>query len=152
MIHRDVKPENILFEKHGQKLKLIDFDLCQQWSPSSPTSAKVVGTPGFIAPECLMGDFSPLSDIWSAGVIFYVMMVGDLPYSVDLTDDGDCNAGSPKSTTAYRKLCEQQLNWDEDPWPEFPDARDLCQRLLDVSTENRMQSADAALKHPFLTS
>eukprot|EP00397_Hematodinium_sp_SG-2012_P063917 GEMP01089261.1.p2 GENE.GEMP01089261.1~~GEMP01089261.1.p2 ORF type:complete len:158 (+),score=38.29 GEMP01089261.1:2-475(+) len=149
MIHRDVKPENIMFEDQGTKLKLIDFDLCQPWWPTSPSSGRVVGTPGYIAPECLLGDFSPLSDIWSVGVIFYVLMVGELPYCVELTGDTDCEAGSPRSQAAYRKICDQKLDWDAEPWPEFPEARDLCQRLLDISTENRIQNVDAALRHSF---
>lgn len=150
MIHRDVKPENILFESQGKKLKLIDFDLCQPWSPESPASPRVVGTPGFIAPECMLGEFSPLSDLWSVGVIFYVLMVGDLPYSLEMTLESDFECRSPKSRDVYTKMCDQPLDWEESPWPEFPDARDLCRRLLDVSTEHRIQSVDDALKHPFL--
>eukprot|EP00444_Apocalathium_aciculiferum_P020543 CAMPEP_0183464994 /NCGR_PEP_ID=MMETSP0370-20130417/146475_1 /TAXON_ID=268820 /ORGANISM="Peridinium aciculiferum, Strain PAER-2" /LENGTH=247 /DNA_ID=CAMNT_0025657177 /DNA_START=1 /DNA_END=741 /DNA_ORIENTATION=- len=76
IIHRDIKPENIMFDV-GRKpaspktVRLIDFDTCLEWSPATPKSKRFVGTPGYIAPEALMGELSPQSDLWAVGVIFY---------------------------------------------------------------------------------
>jgi len=152
LIHRDVKPENLIFsENYGNStVKLIDFDLVQQWSPRSPSSRTVVGTPGFIAPECFLGNFSPVSDIFSVGVILFVLMTGDLPYSLELTKECDYECESPKSQKSYTNIVEEELDWESDPWPQFPDIRDLCQRLLDVNPETRVQNVEAVLAHPFL--
>ena len=54
-------------------LKLIDFDFTEEWEPLTPSSKAVVGTDGYIAPELFLGNFSPKSDIFSVGVIMYVL-------------------------------------------------------------------------------
>lgn len=55
----------------GKQLKLIDFDTCQDFGPDSPKAQRIVGTPGYIAPESFKGDYTPASDLWSVGVILY---------------------------------------------------------------------------------
>eukprot|EP00406_Dinophysis_acuminata_P034834 CAMPEP_0179367486 /NCGR_PEP_ID=MMETSP0797-20121207/83599_1 /TAXON_ID=47934 /ORGANISM="Dinophysis acuminata, Strain DAEP01" /LENGTH=387 /DNA_ID=CAMNT_0021083037 /DNA_START=29 /DNA_END=1190 /DNA_ORIENTATION=- len=86
IIHRDVKPENIMFDllNSGARaahktVKLIDFDTCLEWFPTTPQSSCFAGTPGYIAPEALMGQTSPQSDLWSIGVILYILMTGEMP-------------------------------------------------------------------------
>jgi len=155
VIHRDIKPENIMFDMDLQleyspkTVKLIDFDTCQEWTPQTPKSCRFVGTPGYIAPEALQGQMSPQSDLWSVGVILYILMTGEMPWS-SLVSLEDGLVGSPSAKQMYRALKAEVLEWDEAPWPDFPHARDLCQKLLAFSLEERMKDCEEALNHPWL--
>lgn len=154
LVHRDVKPENIMFNmdiphKTPKTVKLIDFDTCWEWTPGSPKSSKFVGTPGYIAPEALLGEITPQSDLWSIGVILYILMTGETPWSsLESLEDG--TVGSPGANRMYQALKDEILEWEKEPWPEFPLARDLCQRLLAFKTEDRPLSVQEALDHPWL--
>lgn len=155
IVHRDIKPENIMFDRDNsveaspKTVKLIDFDTCMEWSPVTPKSRRFVGTPGYIAPEALMGQISPQSDIWSVGVILYILMTGEMPWSTVVTlEDGV--VGSPSAKQMYNSLKAEVLDWKQDPWPDFPLACDLCQKLLAFNTDERLQSVEEALAHEWL--
>jgi len=155
LIHRDIKPENIMFDidrtalRTPKTVKLIDFDTCFEWSATTPKSRSFVGTPGYIAPEALMGEISPKSDLWSIGVILYILMTGEMPWS-SLVSLEDGIVGSPGARQMYRQLKGEVLLWDQEPWPDFPLARDLCQKLLAFRTEERLSTVEQALSHPWL--
>eukprot|EP00434_Breviolum_minutum_P033919 symbB.v1.2.030012.t1/scaffold3338.1/size58854/6 len=72
---------DLQLEYSPKTVKLIDFDTCQEWTPQTPKSCRFVGTPGYIAPEALQGQMSPQSDLWSVGVILYILMTGEMPWS-----------------------------------------------------------------------
>ena len=74
IIHRDIKPENILFanKRDYSTLKLIDFGLATYIK----NDTKSVGTPFYMAPEMIDGHSVPQSDIWSVGIIVYLMLTG----------------------------------------------------------------------------
>mmetsp|Transcript_25909 Transcript_25909/g.80510 ORF Transcript_25909/g.80510 Transcript_25909/m.80510 type:complete len:317 (-) Transcript_25909:42-992(-) len=158
--HRDVKPENIMFDlapglcreapaKTPKTVKLIDFDTCVEWTPSSPKGSRFVGTPGYIAPEALLGEITPQSDIWSVGVILYILMTGETPWS-SMVSLEDGVVGSPGARKMYNAIKAEVLEWDKEPWPDFPLARDLCQKLMAFSTDERPPSVQEALAHPWL--
>ena len=88
IVHRDIKPENILFsnKKDYSTLKLIDFGLA-----TTKRDKKIVGTPYYMAPEAIRGDACPKSDIWSVGIIVYLMLTGKLPFEVDIYNHNDHN-------------------------------------------------------------
>ena len=72
IIHRDIKPSNIMF--HKNQLKLIDFGLATFVESQDPMRFKKCGTQGFVAPEILCGmNFDFKSDIYSAGVVFFIL-------------------------------------------------------------------------------
>merc|ERR1719291_1556755 len=151
-----VKPKNIMFDlqdksctKTPKTVKLIDFDTCVEWTPASPKSCRFVGTPGYIAPEALLGEITPQSDLWSIGVILYILMTGETPWS-SLVSLEDGTVGSPGATRMYNALKAEVLEWDKDPWPDFPLARELCQRLMAFNAEERPLSVQDALNHDWL--
>lgn len=76
--HRDLKPENVLIDEHGE-IKIIDFG----FSANSKTMLNnYCGTPAYMAPEIIKKQpyNGAKADIWSLGVILYLMMVGTLPF------------------------------------------------------------------------
>jgi serine/threonine protein kinase len=156
LIHRDVKPENLLFDRDPlspkdspKSVKLSDFDTCVEWTPSSPKTRQFVGTPGYIAPEALLGEASPQSDLWSVGVIMYILMTGEMPWtSINSLEDG--TVGSPGARRMYKSLKCAQMDWVAEPWPSFPEALVLCQKLTAFNTQDRIRSVQEALEHPWL--
>lgn len=87
IIHRDIKPENLVFESKAAdaKLKLIDFGISHRRNVSlNPT--EIVGTLYFMAPEVLEGQIDEKSDVWSCGVLLYMLLSGIPPF-YDQTND-----------------------------------------------------------------
>eukprot|EP01017_Pseudomicrothorax_dubius_P031561 TRINITY_DN4045_c0_g1_i3.p1 TRINITY_DN4045_c0_g1~~TRINITY_DN4045_c0_g1_i3.p1 ORF type:complete len:417 (+),score=67.36 TRINITY_DN4045_c0_g1_i3:68-1318(+) len=95
IVHRDLKPDNVLVKHqsfHIEEIKIIDFGL--SWNKRSNTHAYLrCGTPGFIPPEVYTMDNSQpsvpeyASDIFSAGVIFYLLLAGQLPFERDTSQE-----------------------------------------------------------------
>lgn len=83
IIHRDLKPANILFQ--GSTPRLADFGISRVLKSTSQSSI-VAGTPTYMAPEAFDGKRNEQTDIWSAGVIFYQLLAGRLPFpQADIT-------------------------------------------------------------------
>jgi calcium/calmodulin-dependent protein kinase I len=86
VMHRDLKPENlILVSNHADTdLKLIDFGFACQFGPSIPRETRLCGTPGYVAPEMIRGaPYGAEVDMWSVGVIMYVLLAGMPPFASD---------------------------------------------------------------------
>ncbi len=82
IIHRDLKPENILFNQEDQAL-LADFGIATILTSASLQSAKLIGTPSYMAPEQFAGNVCKESDQYSLGCIGYELVTGCLPFSAD---------------------------------------------------------------------
>ncbi|KAK3436676.1 hypothetical protein EUGRSUZ_C01333 [Eucalyptus grandis] len=122
--HRDLKPENLLLDSHGN-LKVSDFGLSALPLQGDGLLHTTCGTPNYLAPEVLgqRGYDGAAADIWSCGVILYVLMAGYLPF--DETDLPTLY----KKITAAEYVCPIWLSLG---------ATSLIKRLLDPNPRNRI--------------
>jgi len=79
--HRDLKPENILIDnKETLSIKLIDFGTSQKFDTEEKMEL-ILGTAYYIAPEVLKGEYDEKCDVWSCGVILYILLSGSPPFN-----------------------------------------------------------------------
>jgi len=160
-VHKDLKLENVMVDTSQapktpggsitpQSVKVIDFDTLEEWTPSSPTAKDVVGTDQYIAQEAYAGKYSPLSDIFSTGVIGYRLLTGKFPFTDDMFDDeaGENWVGSPKMAQIRRRLKVAKVDFNRDIFAEDTQVCDLIMRML-AYQENQRPTAAAALSHPW---
>jgi serine/threonine protein kinase len=152
MLHRDIKPDNIVV--HNGNPMLIDFDHADpDWNASEPKQVDgFFGTLRFSAPEAFRGYFSQQSDLYSVGVLLYLLMAGKLPRDDSILQPSRPTAGCSKwSEEVYMNLRrEPGVDWKCDPWPSDPTCADFCQWLLHFFPQSRPTCAEEALCHPWL--
>ncbi|KAH7685044.1 Non-specific serine/threonine protein kinase protein [Dioscorea alata] len=139
VIHRDLKPENFLFANQSENspLKAIDFGLSVFFKPGERFT-EVVGSPYYMAPEVLKRNYGPEVDVWSAGVILYILLCGVPPFWAE-TDEG-----------IARAIIRSVVNFDKEPWPKVSKhAKDLVKQMLDPNPYTRL-TAEEVLDHPWL--
>lgn len=79
VVHRDIKAENIMYGADGE-IKLIDFGLSRKITNKNSHMQTITGTPYYMGPEVLEGDYTQQCDVWSLGVLMYVLLCGYLPF------------------------------------------------------------------------
>lgn len=132
-VHRDVKPENGLFDKRG-RLKLGDLG-CAVHHQDERTRF-LAGTPPYMAPETVTGPHLPQSDIYSLGILLYELLMGKRPYEVFDTDD-------LKEQLEEGRL---EVGWpDELLQPIHPDLKDMVLKATAFDVRDRYQNIDEML-------
>ncbi|BFZ15552.1 hypothetical protein BsWGS_18591 [Bradybaena similaris] len=139
ILHLDLKPENILcVAENSNRIKIIDFGLAQFYTPGQGTKV-LFGTPEFIAPEVINYDeISFATDMWSLGVICYVLLSGLSPFL------GDTDSETLASVTTG------EYDFDDEAFDEISDmAKDFISKLLVKRKERRMLT-EQCLAHSWL--
>jgi calcium-dependent protein kinase len=139
IVHRDLKPENLLYLHEGSEennpIKIIDFGLSQSINLNKMLSSKV-GTAYYVAPEILAGKYTEKCDIWSAGVILYILLSGEPPFN------------GPNDRIIYSKIKKMDYNFPDEKWKNISsEAKDLISKML--SPEAQRLSASQTLEHPW---
>ncbi|GFQ06940.1 calcium-dependent protein kinase 2 [Phtheirospermum japonicum] len=139
VMHRDLKPENFLFVDEGEDsdMKMIDFGLSVFLKPGELFS-DVVGSPEYMAPEVLVDRYGPEADVWSAGVILYILLCGMLPFWGESDDE------------IFQGVLHGDIDFSSDPWPNVSEsAKDLVKRMLERNPKRRI-TAHQVLCHPWV--
>ncbi|XP_061588364.1 myosin light chain kinase 3 isoform X2 [Cololabis saira] len=140
VLHLDLKPENILcVNRATSKIKIIDFGLARIYKPREKLRVNF-GTPEFLAPEVINYDFVSFNtDMWSLGVITYMLLSGLCPFLGD------------NDSETLNNILSCKWNFDE---PEFIDtsqeAQDFITRLL-ITNKGWRMGASESLRHPWLS-
>ena len=138
IVHRDLKPENLLYlnEDENSPIKVIDFGMSKRFDSKSLMSEKV-GTAYYISPEILQGKYDEKCDIWSAGVILYIIICGYPCFNGE--DDDEIFAAILKGDIAF-------------PSPEWDDVSDDVKILIKkmLSSPDKRLTAEQVLKETWV--
>lgn len=137
IVHRDLKPENIVFSSahDGSPVKLIDFGLARSFIDEEYMTTRC-GTSLYVAPEVLMGEYTSKCDIWSIGIIAYILLCGYAPFS------GDSNA------LIFQSIQKAPLEFPIKEWGHMSNsAKDFVRWLLIRNPVNRPTALEAMKHH-----
>ncbi|XP_078438565.1 calcium-dependent protein kinase 34-like [Wolffia australiana] len=139
VIHRDLKPENFLLLSGDEDapLKATDFGL-SVFFKQGEVFRDIVGSAYYIAPEVLKRKYGPEVDIWSIGVMLYILLSGVPPFWAE-SEHGIFNA-----------ILRGHVDFSGDPWPNIsPGAKDLVRKMLNSDPKQRL-TAIQVLNHPWI--
>jgi len=134
--HRDIKPENILFESNEEdsEIKLIDFGLSRKYVKKEKMHT-ILGTPYYVAPEVLNGEYDQKCDVWSIGAIAYMMLCGEPPFQGSTNQE------------IFKRIIGTEAKFDKDKFKNNSSlALDFMKKCLNKKPEERL-SASQALSH-----
>ena len=141
IVHRDIKPENILFEtaEKDSPIKVVDFGLSRtHYGSHEPPMRAIVGTPYYIAPEVLRKNYTKSCDVWSVGIIAYILLCGYPPFN-----------GSNNNET-HEAILRGKYCFPREEWQYISsEAVDFIIRMLQIDPSRRM-TAVQALNHPWI--
>ncbi|XP_075901673.1 calcium/calmodulin-dependent protein kinase type IV [Nelusetta ayraudi] len=141
VVHRDLKPENLLYADLSldAPLKIADFGL-SKIIDDQVTMKTVCGTPGYCAPEILRGNaYGPEVDMWSVGVILYILLCGFEPFFDPRGDQ-----------YMYSRILNCDYEFVSPWWDDVSlNAKDLVSRLVVLDPQKRL-SVQEALQHPWV--
>lgn len=135
--HRDIKPDNILFDDCGE-LKLADFGSAECFRKGDLMSG-VVGTPYYVSPEVVIGsDYNEKVDVWSAGVVLYIMLAGIPPFYGESAKE------------IFEAVIRGNLRFPRSVFGTVSsEAKDLLRRMLCKDVSRRFSAEQVLSKHIF---
>ena len=140
IVHRDLKPENILLEKNKEmdQIKIIDFGTSLLFDEDNDKLKEKIGTPYYIAPEVLSKKYGTKCDIWSCGVITYIILCGVPPFNGETDKE------------ILKRVKAGEIKFSHPVWKKISmNAKEFIQSLLTPDPKKR-PSAAQALKHPWI--
>lgn len=154
VFHGDIKPENIMIDNYNKAkinnknietnlfnfdIKLIDFGTSKMFNKPKVFS-NLVGTVYYVAPEVILGGYHKQCDIWSCGVVLYVMLTGRFPFDGDVEDEvfNKIKYNSPDMSLKEIKQCS-------------PEVRDLLSKMLEKDPLERINAFNALHHKAFNT-
>jgi len=142
IVHRDLKPENLIYlnKNDDSPLKITDFGLAKFRPNQNMDMYTACGTPGYVAPEVLKGEnYSSAVDLWSLGVILYVLLCGFPPFYHENTN------------LLYKQIKKGEFTFPDPYWTEISESvKDLIRGLLTVDPKKRL-TAKAVGQHQWIS-
>lgn len=137
IVHRDIKLENFLYDKKdSDHMKLIDFGFSKVWEPNTKMCLSC-GTLAYVAPEVLGKSYDSQCDMWSLGVVVFILLVGYMPFS-----------GSEQNQMKHIKAGTATIK--DEKWKTVSkEGSEFVGQLLVVDPSKRM-NADQALEHKWM--
>nr|ACP74204.1 calmodulin domain protein kinase [Eimeria bovis] len=139
IVHRDLKPENLLLEskRKDANIRIIDFGLSTHFEATKKMKDKI-GTAYYIAPEVLHGTYDEKCDVWSTGVILYILLSGCPPFN------------GANEFEILKKVEKGKYTFDLPQWKKVSEsAKDLIRKMLTYVPTMRISARDA-LEHAWL--
>ncbi|XP_068668702.1 calcium-dependent protein kinase 2-like [Aristolochia californica] len=139
VMHRDLKPENFLLSSkdEGALLKATDFGL-SVFIEEGKVCRDIVGSAYYVAPEVLRRSYGKEIDIWSAGIILYILLSGVPPFWAE------------NEKGIFDAILQGEIDFESAPWPSISDsAKDLVRRMLTQDPKKRITSAQV-LEHSWI--
>ncbi|KAF5460599.1 hypothetical protein F2P56_020458 [Juglans regia] len=139
VMHRDLKPENFLFlsKDEDSPLKATDFGLSVFYKPGD-VFKDLVGSAYYVAPEVLRRKYGAEADIWSIGVILYILLSGVPPF------------WGENEQSIFDAILRGHIDFSSDPWPSISSsAKDLVKKMLQEDPKARLSSLEV-LDHPWM--
>ena len=145
IIHRDLKPENLIFEAADNNvLKVTDFGLAKYIDPDETRkqAESCCGSPTYVAPEVISETplYTFACDIWSLGVIMYIMLCGFPPFYAE----------EDNYTALFKQIKKGEFDFPEPFWDDVSDsAKNLVCKMLTLNPKERI-TAEEILQHPWI--
>ncbi|XP_059460540.1 calcium-dependent protein kinase 29 [Corylus avellana] len=139
VMHRDLKPENFLMvsKADDSPIKATDFGL-SVFIEEGKVYKDIVGSAYYVAPEVLRRSYGKEMDVWSAGVILYILLSGVPPFWAET------------EKAIFEAILAGKLDLSSSPWPSISQsAKDLVSKMLTIEPKKRITAAEA-LEHPWL--
>jgi len=139
VIHRDLKPENFLLKDKNDEcsIRAIDFGLSTYYMPGK-TYSEVVGSAFYVAPEVLRRNYSNKCDIWSAGIMLYILLSGSPPF----------HGASEKAI--FKDILKGEVRFCFPPWPDMSAEAKEVVKLMLTQDPHKRPSAQDLLQHPWI--
>jgi calcium-dependent protein kinase len=142
VVHRDLKPENFLFQSHSETaaLMLTDFGLSTYIATPDTVIRDACGSAYYIAPEVFTRRYTRMADVWSLGIILYLLLAGTVPFGYDAEEENE----------VYEAIQKEPLRLEGSVWSKVSGAaKELVVGLLEKDPSKRY-TVEEALAHPWV--